>query len=809
MRPDRPHHQGTDSSPWGVAGIPAGWVPVPLPPMSVMRFNTWVNAGVMLWARCELRRRWSTLLFLAVLVAVGGGASIAAVAGASRTETAFHRMLVATHQPNVEVNGFGDNGLVDLDPGLLDRVIKINGVTGVVEVAFVGVAPDGFSNFFNLALIDRRGEAMRPTWRSGTPIEDFKTLRTDEAFLNESMSNQLHLTTGDTVVVRTLTASQLEASLSQDTTIVPAGPTLTVRIAGVNRTPEDVSDVPDPFITFSPAFYEQYHDQIGSCRCNVLLNVDPAAVKHVTAELKRIYPDAEVKLSDDLGSRVTDTVSLQRRTWMLIALVAALAAVAALFQASARAARMMLAGDDARRALGMTRRDRQLGRLLVITPAIVVGAAATLGVAYLLSPLAPVGLTRLAEPSPGLRWDPAVVVPGALLVLGLATVVAGTAPLVGRHRASHRRAVTNVGGPQIALGSRLAFGPGRGAIIGVTLSAAGLVGALTLEHSLDHVLATPALYGADFDASNFLDSADDKRSLGGHVAPDPAVDAIGVVWASVGRTVHVVGPSNEADVDPNAYETVKGTVTISQTEGHEPVHNDEVAVGRALMKQLGARIGDHITAQGLHGPVELTIVGDNLDPGVDVAGRGFAMTVAGLSALGDASVQGTVIRFASGTDHAALIKRYSALGFAPVTPPSEVGHIGQLGGLPSRVGQLLTLLGLAALLNAIVLTVRSGRREIALHRALGFTSGQVVRVHIWQSVVTAFVGVVIGGSVGFVVGRAIDRQLVGNVGAIAETVLPIQAWIAAVVIVGVCLFVGVVTSALALRRRPGFELRTE
>jgi ABC-type antimicrobial peptide transport system permease subunit len=118
-------------------------------------------------------------------------------------------------------------------------------------------------------------------------------------------------------------------------------------------------------------------------------------------------------------------------------------------------------------------------------------------------------------------------------------------------------------------------------------------------------------------------------------------------------------------------------------------------------------------------------------------------------------------------------------------------------------------LGIAALVNAVVLTVRSGRREIALHRALGFTSAQVVGVHVWQSVVTAASGVVVGGGLGFIVGRAIDRQLVGNVGAIAETVLPSAVWVAAIITIAVCLCAGGVTSALALRHRPGFELRTE
>ena len=234
-----------------------------------------------------------------------------------------------------------------------------------------------------------------------------------------------------------------------------------------------------------------------------------------------------------------------------------------------------------------------------------------------------------------------------------------------------------------------------------------------------------------------------------------------------------------------------------------------MAVGRGLMDEIGAGIGDRVTAQGADGPVELTIVGDNLDPGTDVAGHGFAMTVEGLSTLAQPSIQGTVARFAPAADRDELTNRYSALGFAPVTPPSEVGHIGQLGGLPGRLGQLLSLLGVAALLNAVVLTLRSGRREVALYRALGFTSLQVVGVHMWQGAVTAFTGIVIGGGVGFVVGRAIDRQLVGNVGAVADTVLPTAVWLAVMGTAAVCLCSGAIAGVMALRRRPGSVLRAE
>ena len=66
------------------------------------------------------------------------------------------------------------------------------------------------------------------------------------------MRNQLGKRTGDTVVLTSLTPKQFKASLSQDSEIVPAGPTLNTRIAGVVRTPEDVTDTPDPFLSLTP-----------------------------------------------------------------------------------------------------------------------------------------------------------------------------------------------------------------------------------------------------------------------------------------------------------------------------------------------------------------------------------------------------------------------------------------------------------------------------------------------------------------------------------------------------------------------------
>lgn len=804
--------EGTDWHPQGEAGITFRLVPMPLTAPAQMGFNAAVNSGVAMSARSELRRRWGAVAMLAVLVCIGGGSTIAAIAGARRTQSAFPRMLRATHRPTLGVLGATDTGFTDLDPALLDRVMQIDGVTGAAEFAFMAVAPAGTPNFFTLALLDERGEPEQPLPLDGVSAPELPTLGADQVVLNEAMSQLLDKHTGDTIDIESYTQDEWLTALSTGgTTATAGGPRLTVRVAGTARSPEDVSDAPDPFFIFPPAFFAKHQDAIGNCQCDVEITADPSRLDAIAAQLATIYPTAEISPTEDLSVRIADTVALQRRAWWVIAAVAAVATIVALFQATGRVNRLLTTGDNSRRAIGMTTRELRLARFAVIAPAVVIGALLAMAVAYLLSPLAPVGLTRLAEPAPGLRWDSSPELLGALVVSVVCLLVAAAAMLLARVSADRLPPAGTTGGPTVSLGNRFAFGPARGALLGVLLAIAGLVGGLTVEHSLRHVLQTPALFGADFDASNFLSGGEDKHSLGERAAADPDVDAVAVTWTHLGSTtaIKLTGPAGSTSVEPLAYESLKGTVSVKQTLGHVPSRPDEVAMGRALMNTIGAKVGDRVTVEGPKGTVDLTISGDNLDPGVDVSGRGFALTLDGLSSIADGVVQGTVIRFAPHANRAALFARYAPMNFTPVTAPSEVLHIGQLGGLPSRVGELLAILGLVALLNAIVLSLRVGRREVALHRALGFTSEQVVRVHLWASSVVAVLGVALGGGVGFVVGRAIERKLVNDVGAVPRTILPGSVAIVGGATVAICLCSGIVMSGIALRRRPGAELRTE
>ncbi|MFY9998348.1 MAG: hypothetical protein WAK76_02545, partial [Trebonia sp.] len=55
------------------------------------------------WLRLDLRRRWRSLVVLALLVALSAGVVLTAVAGARRVDTAFGRLWARTLPATVVV----------------------------------------------------------------------------------------------------------------------------------------------------------------------------------------------------------------------------------------------------------------------------------------------------------------------------------------------------------------------------------------------------------------------------------------------------------------------------------------------------------------------------------------------------------------------------------------------------------------------------------------------------------------------------------------------------------------------------------
>lgn len=118
---------------------------------------------------------------------------------------------------------------------------------------------------------------------------------------------------------------------------------------------------------------------------------------------------------DRPAATITNSIHPQAVGWLVLAALAGLAAVAVVGSALARQADAESADHPVLAALGVSPRQlatRIMLRTLVVA---VVGAVGGIALATLLSPLAPLGEARLAEPAPGLSFDAAVLAPGALV----------------------------------------------------------------------------------------------------------------------------------------------------------------------------------------------------------------------------------------------------------------------------------------------------------------------------------------------------------------------------------------------------------
>jgi putative ABC transport system permease protein len=134
--------------------------------------------------------------------------------------------------------------------------------------------------------------------------------------------------------------------------------------------------------------------------------------------------------------------------------------------------------------------------------------------------------------------------------------------------------------------------------------------------------------------------------------------------------------------------------------------------------------------------------------------------------------------------------------YADPVRPAEIVDADSMRTVPLAVGALLATAATIALVSAVVISVRSRRRELGTLRALGFTGRQLrtsVRV---QAAATMAVAMAIGVPLGLVVGRLAWRSFAARLGVVTEPTMP-WLWIAATVAGG--LVVAVAAAAVPAR----------
>ncbi|MGH2718234.1 MAG: FtsX-like permease family protein, partial [Actinomycetota bacterium] len=621
------------------------------------------------------------------------------------------------------------------------------------------------------------------------------------------------------------------------------------------------SGQPFGYLLMAPAFMADEGSQLLAGPGDLIRFANPAAdeapFEAALAQLPGVAPDLSnlgIIPADGFNQQVQASIHPQAQGWLIIAAVAALAGVVVVGQAFRR---QLAAGSErlqALRALGMTPAELTAQGLVVAALVGVAGAAGALLIAYALSPLAPIGIARVAEPNPGLRFDALVLVGGGALLAVVSFLLGALAARwqVARLRPTARRGAALLqrrpslitrwlgragASPSALIGSRYALETGGGpassgtAILGTTVGVIAVVAAVLFAASLSHLLASPSLYGNAFAVQGGPNSqapVSDQQfaAVLSTVAALPGIDQI-----SVGSDGEVqVGKQALSAV---AVEAVRGPLAVTVTGGRYPQAPTEVALGAGTMRALHAHIGSVVPVSAGPSTVAMRVVGQVVLPvtagvGNGGLGDGVALSVPGLEALScpvgtpaSSCLFSAQVVFASFAHTAAGTAGYrQALSAAndPSSPfafflpfsPETLVNFGQAINFPLLVASIVVLFGAASLAHLLVVGLSRRRREVGTLKSIGFVRRQVAAMVGWQSATVMAVALVIGIPLGIVVGRAVWDAFTAYVGVETFSVLP-WAGVGLIVAGGLAIaeLIAAVPGIAASRRSAAALLRTE
>jgi ABC-type lipoprotein release transport system permease subunit len=804
-------------------------------------------AAVWTLARARLRARWRSLLGLALLVGVASGAVMAAAIGARRTDTAHARLLEATLADDVEVEVGGFD-----DPGFLDRVGRLPQVAelGLESIVLLAPAMPGDpreyswgTRVISMSSVDGRvGRTVnRPLVVAGRrPDPD----RADEVGISESLARRWGLRPGGTLRLRAAAPKQVPSLLAGEEA-VPAGPALALRVAAVQRLPDDVTigtQEAEGFVSLTPAFHRAYRGKVAIFppAARVRLERGQADVAAFAAATRRLAgANAEVSVSPraDLTRLVEEGTQVQAVALVLFAALAAVAALVVVGQSLARELLLASTDQETVRALGASRGQLLTAAMLPIALVGTAGALAGAGIAVLASPLMPMGLALRAEPDPGFSVHLAGVALGTVatlvLVAGRVAVPAwrlagqrpyrpdATGPAASSSTLADRAARAGLP-PSSVAGLRMALEQGRGpravpvrtSLVGITAGIIALTAAVTFAASLDRLLGTPRLYGWNFDAVAGDWQLDDPATRRpSWLTANPYVGAYSAVWFS---GVQVDGTA----VAAASFDTAGGRVFPTLIEGREPTGPDEVVLGATTLRRLGLRLGQTVRVEAGR-PAAMRVVGRSalVTTDSEIPGEGVILTIEGLRRLEPDRGSGYGmfhVRYSPGADPVAAEQSLRRLPSGTVQeiglprPPPAVENLGRVGDLPNVLAGLLALLAASALAHLLVTSVRRRRRDLAILQSLGFVRGQVSAAVAWQATTVALLALAVGLPLGVALGRWTWSLLVDRIGLGAGPVTPGTAILAGVA--GTVLVANLVAAwpgRVAARTRPAVALRSE
>jgi hypothetical protein len=795
--------------------------------------------------RAQLRLCWRSWLAMALMIALIGGLSLGLVAAGRRTASAFPRLLSATASAD---------GLVYSASAF---AVPPQAVTHLPQVAQSGLEA------FPQSELVFAGRVLSSDWQLEAPasasfgetIERGRLLQgrwanprsPGQAVVSYDPPDGVGL--GSVVRLNFYTPRQAGELFDAFGPIpVPKGPSKLVRVVGVVAYSADFpsGSQPSPTLYVTPSLLHLVARSSAVAYADaVRLHGGDGAISAFESAVAHLHGGTDLYV-EALGGTYTNierSIHLQAVSWWILAAIAAAAGLIVIAQVLSRRAAVESGEYPVLRVLGISR--RQLFALgFISTGAITVcGVLGSIAVAFALSPLTPIGTAAIAEPDPGLSFDAAALLVGALAVF-LLVLLAGAVPAFLEAR--RRRDIdldTSWSGPprpsvvagflaragagaSAVIGTRLAFGHGRGpsavpafsAFCGAVLAVVALVGASVFGSSLDHLLASPRLYGGTYDLQVDNPGGTISAILPGLLR----YSDISQLSSGVEDAVEIRG----TEIDTIAETSEKGPLlTPPVISGHAVDGRFQIVLGESSLGQVGAKIGDDVPVSVGHRTMIFKVVGTAAFPVFGDSGglgTGADMTLASFDRLtgcqrGDTSttciVDSAVLKLRPGPERASsLAKLEAAYGDGANLPvvPTALVNFGQSSDLPLVLGVAVALFGAATLLHFLLVSVARRRRDTGVLKTLGLLGHQVRDVVLFQASAIVVVAIIVGVPLGVVVGRFAWDLTASGFGVVSDVVVP--AWSLLTVALG-SLVVGnllaLIPGGVSSHFRPATALRSQ
>ncbi len=766
--------------------------------------------------RATLARRRGSIVSLVLVIGVLGGLSLASIAGARRTASSYPTYLASTHPSDLNflsaiyepghaaVRSYGSG----YDPAIIRAVERLPGVRRVESYALVnatGLNKGGGAEGVGTAIVEGSvdGEFFNQDRVTVVKGRMSNAARPGEIVVSTSFARSVLNTLKLPVsfAAGLFTNEQLASPRFGQPSVKPRVRIRAsiVGVVGFNDTvvQDDVDASPFGRILLTPTLTRMALACCVSGTATYVSLRSPRDLAAVEAEIVRILPRGATPLfyvTSDFATKANQSIE---PIAIALGVFGAIAGVVTLLVALLMIGRQVSrAGTEASvlRAVGAS--PTAIVTALILGPvcALVLGVVLAVGVALLLSPLAPLGPVRPYYPHPGVSADGLVLGLGAsflLVGLGCSTLLSASrraphrlarrarrprSPLLARLAASRALPAPALTGIRYALDAGADSVPVRSAMVGVALAMGVIVATITFGASLHSLVSHPRLYGWNWDyelsSSGFGYSDIPKASLD-HLLHD---DRYVAAWSDVsfgelsvdGVTVPVIGVRPGARVGPPLL------------SGHGLAASDQVVLGAATLAALHTRVGETVTVDAGGRTVRLRVVGTATLPTVGQAGS--LHTTMGTGALLDVGVlpaaqrnpfsssvpgpQAVWIRLRPGAARAAALRSLRTIASSQalsvdgsptvqaVQRPAQIVNYRSVGTTPDLLALGLAAGSVAALGLTLVDSVRRRRRSLAVLKALGFTRRQIAATVAWQSSMAIVVGEIVGIPLGVVAGRA-------------------------------------------------------